>query len=162
MNIIDTAKMLAYHVHEHQKYGRHQYIVHLEEVVENIMLFTNDEELIACGYLHDVVEDTHVTIQQIYREFGDRIGNIIRLLTHKEKEDYFKHYLWLIYNSPDAKLIKLCDLLANYKHIEELPFGERRDRLAKKYTNAIYRLTFGFEDMMKKTYWYDLKGILDK
>ena len=40
-----------------------------------------DSVMIACGILHDVVEDTNITIEDVESEFGKEIGNIIAGLT---------------------------------------------------------------------------------
>ena len=53
------------------------YIVHPMEAVEIVATITPDQELLAAAALHDVVEDTHITADDIRREFGDRIANLV-------------------------------------------------------------------------------------
>ena len=50
------------------------YIVHPMEAVEIVATMTPDQELLAAAVLHDTVEDTDVTIEQIRTEFGEQIG----------------------------------------------------------------------------------------
>ena len=53
------------------------YIVHPMEVVSIVSTMTADQQLLAAAALHDVVEDTDVTVDQIRAEFGDRIAAIV-------------------------------------------------------------------------------------
>ena len=54
------------------------YIIHPMEAVEIVATITPDQELLAAAALHDTVEDTDVTIQDIRREFGDRIASLVQ------------------------------------------------------------------------------------
>lgn len=157
MNIVDKARHVAMNLHDGQKYGRHPYIRHIESVVSLVSSITDDEEVIASAWLHDVVEDTEIKIEQIYREFGDRIGRIVELLTHIRNDDYVRGYLFPIYFNEDAKLIKLCDLISNIHELGEIEDEGRRVRLGKKYSNALRRLLFGFDDLMKVVHVSDFR-----
>ena len=53
------------------------YIVHPMEVVSIVSTMTADQELLAAAALHDVVEDTDVSVDQIRAEFGPRIASIV-------------------------------------------------------------------------------------
>ena len=53
------------------------YIVHPMEAVEIVSTMTKDQELLAAAALHDTVEDTDVTIEQIREEFGDRVAELV-------------------------------------------------------------------------------------
>ena len=53
------------------------YIVHPMEAVEIVATMTRDQELLAAAALHDTVEDTDTTVEQIREEFGDRIASLV-------------------------------------------------------------------------------------
>ena len=53
------------------------YIVHPMEAVAIVATMTSDQELLAAAALHDTVEDTDVTIDQIRQEFGERVASIV-------------------------------------------------------------------------------------
>ena len=53
------------------------YIVHPMEAVEIVATMTSDQELLAAAALHDTVEDTDVTLEQIRAEFGERIASLV-------------------------------------------------------------------------------------
>ena len=59
------------------------YIVHPMEAVEIVATMTTDQELLAAAALHDTVEDTDVTVEQIRAEFGDRIALLVASETDK-------------------------------------------------------------------------------
>ena len=54
------------------------YIVHPMEAVEIVATMTNDQELLAAAVLHDTVEDTDTTIEQIRAEFGHRVASLLQ------------------------------------------------------------------------------------
>ena len=102
------------------------YIVHPLEAVEIVATMTRDQELLAAA-LHDTVEDTDVTIEQIRAEFGDRVAALVAL----ESEDYAsgvsEEASWharkqaaidrLARASRDAKMVALGDKLSNMRAI---------------------------------------------
>lgn len=53
------------------------YIVHPMEAMAIVATITNDQELLAAAALHDVVEDTEYTVEDIRKEFGDRVAKIV-------------------------------------------------------------------------------------
>nr|WP_304259827.1 HD domain-containing protein [Phascolarctobacterium succinatutens] len=63
------------------------YIVHPLEVMHILEVMTGDKHLMAAGVLHDVVEDTSATLEDVYAKFGDDIGTLVEGHTEKHKED---------------------------------------------------------------------------
>ena len=57
------------------------YIVHPMEAVAIAATITSDQEILAAAALHDTVEDTDVTIDQIRCEFGDRVASLVKAET---------------------------------------------------------------------------------
>ncbi|MCQ2283778.1 MAG: HD domain-containing protein [Bacteroidales bacterium] len=78
-SILDKALHFAIDAHANtERRGKgFPYIVHPFEAVEIVASITNDQELLAAAALHDTVEDTAVTIDQIQTEFGERIARIV-------------------------------------------------------------------------------------
>lgn len=62
--------------------------------------------------LHDVVEDTDVTLDNIYEEFGEFVCNAVDALTHREGEPYFD-YIKRVKKDKIARVVKLYDLRDN-------------------------------------------------
>lgn len=80
--------------------------VHLAEQMDN-------ETATICALLHDVVEDTNYTFEYLQKQgFGDEVIQVLKLLTHEKKEDYFE-YVKRISSNAIAKQVKLADLKHN-------------------------------------------------
>lgn len=115
VDIEAKAKNLAIDAHKHQKYGEHPYITHLADVVARVTTITQDPEIIAAAWLHDTVEDTEVTIEQIKQQFGDNVANIVWAVTgHGEnRKEKMANAIAKIAQTPGSELVKSADRLSN-------------------------------------------------
>lgn len=103
------------------------YIIHPMEAVEIVATMTRDQELLAAAALHDTVEDTDVTIEQIRAEFGDRIASLVASESDTVCEGVSEEDSWharkqaaidrLARASHDAKIVALGDKLSNMRAI---------------------------------------------
>lgn len=102
------------------------YIVHPIAVAELVRSVPHTPEMIAAAYLHDVVEDTPVTIEQVREQFGSDIGELVDWLTdisrpqdgnRRVRKEMDRHHLAKA--PPAAKTIKLADLIDNSRTIRE-------------------------------------------
>ena len=77
--VLDRAILFAVKAHSGtERRGKgYPYIVHPLEAVEIVATMTKDQELLAAAVLHDTVEDTDVTVDQIRAEFGDRVAALV-------------------------------------------------------------------------------------
>ena len=103
------------------------YIVHPMEAVEIVATITADQELLAAAALHDTVEDTDVTVEQLRAEFGDRIAALVASESDTFEEGVSEEDSWharkkaaidrLAAASHDAKIVALGDKLSNMRAI---------------------------------------------
>ena len=103
------------------------YIVHPMEAVEIVATMTRDQELLAAAVLHDTVEDTDTTVEQIRTEFGDRIASLVASESDTMPEGMSEEDSWharkqaaidrLARASHDAKVVALGDKLSNMRAI---------------------------------------------
>ena len=103
------------------------YIVHPLEAVEIVATITPDQELLAAAALHDVVEDTDVSVDEIRAEFGDRIAALVAAESDTFEEGVSEEDSWhsrkraaierLASASHDAKIVALGDKLSNMRAI---------------------------------------------
>ena len=98
------------------------YRVHPMEAVEIVATITPDQELLAAAALHDTVEDTDVTIEQIRTEFGDRIADLVQIESVSDDEGTWherkQKAIDLIAKAPlDAKIVAMGDKLSNMRAI---------------------------------------------
>ena len=100
------AMNLAYAAHHAQfDKGGVPYIFHPIHLAEQM-----DDEISTCvALLHDTVEDTAVTLEQLAKEFPKEVVEAVRLLTHAEDVEYFD-YVRAIKENPVAVKVKLADL----------------------------------------------------
>ena len=102
------------------------YIVHPLEAVEIVATMTADQELLAAAALHDTVEDTNVTLEQIRTEFGNRIAALVAAESDEPHQNSNVES-WrmrkqaaidrLTHASLDAKMVALGDKLSNMRAI---------------------------------------------
>ena len=103
------------------------YIVHPMEAVEIVATMTSDQELLAAAVLHDTVEDTDTTVEQIRTEFGDRIASLVASESDIVVDGVNEEDSWharkqaaidrLARASHDAKMVALGDKLSNMRAI---------------------------------------------
>lgn len=140
--LINKAEQFAaYHhaaVGQKRKYSGEPYIVHPKAVAVTIQTITNDTAMICAAWLHDTVEDTDATLEDIINHFGPKIGYLVKELTNISKlEDgnratrkaIDRAHIALI--SPAAKTIKLADRLDNCKDFEIWDAGFRKLYIAE-------------------------------
>jgi (p)ppGpp synthase/HD superfamily hydrolase len=158
---IKEAAYLAISLHGTQTYDGHPYYYHLEQVVDVLKEFgfTEDKFVIA-GYLHDVLEDTAISYNDIKTQFGEEIAEIVYAVTDElgrnRKERKAKTYPKIKAN-PDATIVKLADRIANTRNsIKNKP------SMAKMYAKELE----GFRDALyvpnteAESLWNELSDIL--
>jgi len=122
------------------------YFEHPLEVAKILTGLKMDYETIAAGVLHDVAEDTDITIERVKEEFGESIANLvdgvtkiseIKLLEFEERQaENFRKMLLSMVRDIRVILIKFADRLHNMRTLEYLPEKKRR-RIALE-TREVY------------------------
>ena len=99
------------------------YILHPMEAASIVATITNDPEMLAAALLHDTIEDTDVTYEQIQERFGERVATLVQCetaplsddLTWREKKE--AQVAQLVSASYDSKVVALGDKLSNMRGI---------------------------------------------
>ncbi|WP_137392258.1 HD domain-containing protein [Rhodoligotrophos defluvii] len=111
-------------INQTRKYTGEPYIVHPIAVAEIVRSVPHTEAMIAAALLHDVVEDTPVTIEEIERAFGPEVAALVDWLTDVSRPQHgnrrTRKHLDLLHTAkapPEAKTIKLADLIDNTRTI---------------------------------------------
>lgn len=141
--VVEKAKLFAWEAHDsighRRKYIDAPYAIHLEAVAALVAEVTSDPEVIAAAWLHDVVEDTPATLEDIEREFGARVAALVDELTDVSvPEDGNREVrktrdrLHTAGASPEAKTIKLADLIDNSRSVMEHDPGFARVYMREK------------------------------
>lgn len=144
MDIIDKAKVFATAAHaaaaQLRKYTNEPYIVHPAEVASIIESIEGSTvAMIAAAWLHDVVEDTGVTIEIIKAEFGEEIAELVGWLTDVSRPEQGNRATRKAIDrahtamaSAEAQTIKLADLISNCTSIVEHDADFARTYLEEK------------------------------
>lgn len=109
MNEYKKALEFAAAAHSGQKRKNgDNYIIHPIRVSQEVK--TEDQKVIAL--LHDTVEDTDTTLEDIRGAFGEHVAFCVDLLSHRENEPYMD-YIARVKRHPDAVQVKLADIADN-------------------------------------------------
>ena len=126
------------HVGQYRKSGE-EYIVHPVEVSKILINMKMDTETITAGFLHDIVEDTMTTIQDIEYNFGPEVARLVDGVTkltnlpvgsNKQPENIRK---MIVAMASDVRvvIIKLADRLHNMRTLKFMP-AYKQERIAKE------------------------------
>lgn len=159
----DRARAFAVAAHGEQKYGEQPYVVHLDAVAALLTPF--GEEAQTLGYLHDVLEDTVTTSEELRREFGDCITHLVGLLTDEpgvnRKERKARTNAKLADVAGDSELalvVKAADRLANLRESAQTTAGSKLKMYAREHAafrQAVYRPGLCDE------FWREMDAILN-
>ena len=106
------------------------YILHPLEVASIAATMTKDEEVLAAAVLHDVVEDTSHTLDEIEERFGKRVAELVAAETENKRDDLPPEETWRIRKEEslidlensdrDAKILWIADKLSNMRSFYRL------------------------------------------
>ena len=103
------AMNIAYDAHHGQKDANGvPYIFHPYHIAEQM----HDEITTCVALLHDVVEDTDITMEELAKEFPSEVIEALKLLTHEPGDDYVE-YVKRVCTNPIAKTVKIGDMTHN-------------------------------------------------
>ena len=122
---LDRAIEFAVHAHAGtERRGKgFPYIIHPLEAMTIVSTMTSDQEILAAAVLHDVVEDTDITIDEIRKRFGDRVAQLVDSESDRKmeftdwrarKEESLNR---LSFASREEKIVALGDKLSNMRAI---------------------------------------------
>ncbi|RBW71030.1 HD domain-containing protein [Bacillus taeanensis] len=171
MSIVTQAIELAAKAHENQyrKSTTIPYISHPFTVGMLLLKAGCREEVVAAGILHDVIEDTEVTINEIKHQFGDEVAKIVLGCSEPDKskswEERKRHtIIYLKTASYDIKLVACADKLHNLSTIMDASKqqGERvwdrfkrgKEQQAWYYKNVLKSLLWGLTTEQKEAFLF--------
>lgn len=140
-NLFDKAVRFAIDAHSGtERRGKNfPYIIHPMEAVTIVATITSDPELLSAAILHDTVEDTDVTIEDIRNEFGERVAALVQNETAPLPHDVpwrarKQSQVDLIASAPrDSKIVAIGDKLSNLRAIAG-DFKQIGDELWKRFS----------------------------
>ena len=160
-DLVDKAIVFATNAHHgtERRCKGFPYIVHPLEAMAIVATMTPDPELLAAAVLHDTVEDTDVTLEQISREFGERIAWLVSSETDVKTGTNGEKLPWkerkqrdmdALRNAPrEVKMVAMGDKLSNMRAIA---------RDYKTNGDAIWQI---FREKDKATHAWRFHGLCD-
>lgn len=136
--LVDKALQYASEKHKGQldDQGRPYFFAHVVQVYSILVDVTDDTEVLCAGLLHDTIEDTDTTFNELRNAFTPNVAEIVKMVTYKETDEskFFPEMKPLdeynvLYHK--AVLIKFADRLSNLSRMESWS-DERRN----KYINS--------------------------
>jgi len=137
--LIAKAYKFAQKAHEVQKrLSGDPYFVHVFKTAKTLSKLGMDTQTIVAGLLHDVLEDTKITEEEIRKEFGDDILFLIKGVTklgtlkyrgHERHVESLRKFFVAMANDLRVVIIKFADRLHNLRTLEFVP-AEKRRRIA--------------------------------
>jgi len=139
MTKLESAELFAKDKHKDQKRnnGTTPYSAHLEAVVSRLKsIGITDEDILCVGWLHDTIEYTDTTFDELLERFGQKVALLVLSVTKDEslpKKDKELHYAKLLRTAPfEAKLVKLCDISANLKDMDDSMSKSKKKKTVNK------------------------------
>ena len=132
LTLIEKAYIFSAKVHQGQvRHSGEPYLVHPLAVAAILADMRLDLATVASGILHDTVEDTYATLEEIQQNFGPEIGALVdgltkiskmTLATHEERQaENFRKMLMAMAKDIRIVIIKLADRLHNMRTLEFMP-----------------------------------------
>lgn len=172
--ILRKAADFAAKAHEgtFRKGSRIPYIYHPMEVALIVAQMTDDREVIAAAYLHDVLEDTSVTQEDIQEAFGSRILSLVQAETEDKTRTWQERKATTVEHLAEAsreiKILTLGDKLSNLRSTardymvlgDEVwqRFNEKRRESHKWYAEGVLR---ALEDLSEFPAYQELQRLYE-
>ena len=163
LTLVKEAAYFAISAHGNQTYDGYPYYYHLEEVVDILHEFGyTDDKYVVAGYLHDCLEDTAVSYNDIKEIFGEEIAEIVYDVTDElgrnRKERKTKTYPKIKANK-DAIIVKLADRISNMRN--SLLRGHKMSEMYIKEYN-VFRSALDTNDYELDNLWLELDSMYNK
>lgn len=156
-SLFEKALKFALKAHQGQtrKRSNTPYLLHPMEAATIVSTITEDQEVIAAALLHDTVEDTDVTIEQIEEEFGLRIKSLIASETEDKMDHLSPSFSWKLRKEESLRILKDAEDIG----IKILWLGDKLSnmrsfyRLYKEQGNELWN-RFNQKDPKEQKWYY--------
>ena len=141
MNMLEEAIIYATVMHQGKvrKFGSRPFILHPLEVAQILSTMTDDVEIITAGILHDIVEDTDGTLEEIEKRYGKRVANLVSSESETDYPGEERSATWkrrkeealnVLRSSTDigVKMLWVADKLANIRSLSGI-YSEQGEKM---------------------------------
>lgn len=110
--------------------GKSYFFSHLLQVYRILELITNDPIVLGASWLHDTIEDTNTTYEELIVFFGIAVADLVMEVSHEGKKDKYGFYFPRL-KSKNAILIKFADRLSNLSRMDSWSKDRQEQYLRK-------------------------------
>lgn len=130
MSLLQTkSEVFSHKKHRNQKDADGKpYFRHVEQVANILKQVTTDNNLIAAGYLHDTIEDTDTTYEELEEEFNKDVADLVNEVTHEGKKDNVGYYFPRL-KTQRGIMLKFADTLSNLSRMDSFPEKRKQHHL---------------------------------
>ena len=107
--------------------GRQYFFAHIIQVYGLLKDVTDDEEILCAGILHDTLEDTDTSYNELVMEFNKEIADLVLELTYQGDKETGRYFPLL--HSHKAVVVKFADRLSNLVRMVDWPGDWQQDYL---------------------------------
>ncbi len=114
----ERALMVAEKAHSNQTYDIYPYMYHIRQVMKIAEELGYDESIIVAAILHDTLEDTELSYNDIKKAFGEEVAEIVYCVTDelgRDRNERKEKTYPKIQSNWKATVVKICDRIANVK-----------------------------------------------
>ena len=166
MDLVKSAELFAKNKHAGQFRADDTtpYSKHLEDVVNRLKsLGVIDENILCAGWLHDTIENTDTTFDDLYEQFESEIAVLVSSLskdmTLSRKKREQAYVIQLKEASFSAKLIKLCDISANLSDLKN--YEASKSKKLRQVKQKRHYLSIIKNDLMGNPHYPYIQSLLE-
>ena len=132
--ILDNAIIFAVNAHRGQlrKGSDTPYILHPMEAAAVVGSMTDDDKILAAAVLHDTVEDTGATVEQLREQFGERVAALVAAESENKREDKPAADTWKIRKEETIEHLKTAPI-----EVKMLTLGDKLSNLRSMYRDHL-------------------------
>jgi len=166
LDLVKSAELFAKNKHAGQFRADDTtpYSKHLEDVVNRLKsLGVIDENILCAGWLHDTIENTDTTFDDLYEQFESEIAVLVSSLskdmTLSRKKREQAYVIQLKEASFSAKLIKLCDISANLSDLKN--YEASKSKKLRQVKQKRHYLSIIKNDLMGNPHYPYIQSLLE-
>lgn len=158
-DLINRVVEYAREKHKGMKYdGKDFFDTHVRHVVDVLQNYNPSEAEVCAAYLHDSIEDTNATYEEIVLLFGEEIADIVSRVTDKPGKNRLERHIntyYILRRNPSAIKVKLADRLSNMSRSLGLKF-------ASMYEKEYVAFKFALYDGNHQEMWTELDSLYEQ
>ena len=179
-SLLCQATRLAAQAHDgaYRKGGRAPYLLHVMETAEIVGTMTEDEDVLAAAVLHDVLEDTSVTEEELRETVGGHVTELVLAVSENKRREQPAEMTWRLRKQEsvesllkeprlEVKMIALGDKLSNIRALQR-DYGILGEQVWERFNNKskaeqgwyYQAVTDALQDLNVYPLWHELANLV--